>query len=91
MSILLEMEAIITGCCSLEAQRRRIRRIGGDCLPKLRRHLRDTDKAIKAVKPILDVDTWDFDDMSLGLRTGEYLYVTPTNTTTPVWQAAVSA
>ena len=47
---------------------------------KLRqKHLRDTDKAIKAVKPILDVDTWDFDDMCLGLPTGEYLYVTPTN------------
>ena len=87
-SILLEMEDIISGCCSLEAQRTTDSTDKAEtAYRKLRqKHLRDTDKAIKAVKPILDVDTWDFDDMSLGLPTGEYLYVTPTNTTTPVWQ-----
>ena len=80
-SILLEMEDIISGCCSLEAKRTTDDTDKAEAAyRKLRqKHLRDTDKAIKAVKPILDVDKWDFDDMSLGLPTGEYLYVTPTN------------
>ena len=80
-SILLEMEDIISGCCALEAQRTSDDKDKAEiAYRKLRqKHLRDTDKAIKAVKPILDVDKWDFDDMCLGLPTGEYLYVTPTN------------
>ena len=80
-SVLLEMEDIISGVCSMEATRTTDSTEKAEqAYRKLRqRHFRDTDKAIKAVKPILDVDTWDFDDMSIGLPTGEQLYVTPTN------------
>ena len=87
-SILLEMQDIISGCCALEAKRTTDGTEKAEiAYRKLRqKHLRDTEKAINAVKPILDVDKWDADDMCLGLPTGEYLYVTPTNPTTAVWQ-----
>ena len=80
-SILLEMQDLISGCCALEAKATTDDTTKCEAsYRKLRqKHLRDTDKAIKAVKPMLDVEKWDFDDMSLGLPTGEYLYVTPTN------------
>ena len=80
-SILLEMEDIISGCCALEAKRTTDDTAKAEiAYRKLRqKHMRDSEKAIKAVKPILDVEKWDFDDMSFGLPNGEYLYVTPTN------------
>ena len=81
-SILLEMNEIIGAICALESFRTTDSTSKAEtAYHKLRaRNLgSNVSRAVVNAQVLMDVDTWDFDDMSLGLPTGEYLYVTPTN------------